>query len=791
MRNIWRIFARDVQQATRNVIAIIVAMGLVIVPALYAWYNIAASWNPYGNTKALKVAVANTDAGYKSDLMPVRVNVGETVTSALRANHQLDWQFVDKEKAIDGVHSGTYYAALVIPKSFSADMMTLFSPKIRHAKLDYYLNEKINPIAPHITDQGASTVATTIDRTFVKTLGQVALGLASNVATYADSLQMKQYMDNATQHITAMSSQLKGASAQASAYADLLGAADGVIASTDRLLGSAGDSAASARKALKQGRQGAKSLSKAMSGAADGVDGALRQAGDAYDQVDRHIDAAFGDVNTQSGQVAATLTDLQSKVGAQAEAYGKYADALRSLAGSVPGDGAAAQAARDALNTAADQAQTVQRQLSDAAASLGDAAKRVTDGTADMESTRQELKTQIAAARKSLDDAASTYRSTLRPQIDALTASMNDMVSQAGTVIDGLTATTASVRGLSGGVLSSLADVRSTFDDTARMLGESATKLDDLNAKFTAAVSGIGGSGSGADGSGSGVDLSAITSADPDAIATLLSAPVSVDREAIYPIANYGSAMAPFYTILAIWVGAIILVAMLKVAISDHEKAKILGLGNVLPLGEDVGLRDAVIIGRAAGPGAMLDVLRKPHSESPGNARRFGLRLHQEYFGRYMIFGTLALMQGTLVCLGDLLYLGVQCEHPVRFMMVGWLAALVFSNIVYTLTVSFGDIGKAIAVVLLVMQVAGSGGTFPVETLPPFFQAVSHWLLFPYAVDAMHSAMAGAYGMEYWVAMGKLALFLMPSLVLGLVLRKPVIHLNDWIIRNLESTKVM
>ena len=315
--------------------------------------------------------------------------------------------------------------------------------------------------------------------------------------------------------------------------------------------------------------------------------------------------------------------------------------------------------------------------------------------------------------------------------------------------------------------------------DASSDLNRSAKKLDDLNDKLKSVLT------------GSSADLSTITSADPDTIATMLSAPVAVDRIAMYPIANYGSAMAPFYTILAIWVGAIILVAMMKVSISDHEKAKILGLGNDLPLGSAVGLREAMIAGRTAGPGAALDVLKKPRAESPGNARRFGLRLHQEYFGRYMIFGFLALMQGTLVCLGDMFYLGVQCEHPLQFMLVGWLAALVFSNIVYTLTLSFGDIGKAVAVVLLVMQVAGSGGTFPIETLPPFFQVVSKWLLFPYAVDAMHSAMAGAYGMEYWVAMGKLALFLVPSLLLGLMLRKPVIRFNDWVIRNLESTKVM
>ena len=136
-------------------------------------------------------------------------------------------------------------------------------------------------------------------------------------------------------------------------------------------------------------------------------------------------------------------------------------------------------------------------------------------------------------------------------------------------------------------------------------------------------------------------------------------------------------------------------------------------------------------------------------------------------------------------------FLGVQCEHPLQFLMVGWLCALVFSLLIYTLTVSFGDIGKAVAVVLLVMQVAGSGGTFPIETLPKFFQMLYPFLPFPHAIDAMYAAMAGSYGNEYLLDMVYLALFLIPSLLLGLVLRKPVIRLNNWVSRNLESTKVM
>ena len=257
MKMIWGIFKRDMCHATRNVIAVIVSMGLVVVPALYAWFNIAASWDPYGNTKALKVAVANNDKGYKSDLIPVRVNVGETIISTLHANDQLDWQFVKSDKAIDGVKSGEYYAAIVIPKGFSADMMTLFSPDIKHAQLKYYLNEKINPIAPHITDQGATTVVNTIDKTFAKTIAQVGLDLASSILHYSQSPQMAEYMRNLNGNLTTTADTLSGASQQVTSYSQLLGSANDIVDSTGKLLASATKAGKQAQNALKQGKSGA------------------------------------------------------------------------------------------------------------------------------------------------------------------------------------------------------------------------------------------------------------------------------------------------------------------------------------------------------------------------------------------------------------------------------------------------------------------------------------------------------------------------------------------------------
>ena len=719
MKLIWGIFKRDMCHATRNVIAVIVSMGLVVVPALYAWFNIAASWDPYGNTKALKVAVANNDKGYKSDLVPVRINVGETIISTLRANDQLDWQFVNSDKAIDGVESGEYYAAIVIPKSFSADMMTLFSPDIKHAQLKYYLNEKINPIAPHITDQGATTVVNTIDKTFAKTIAQVGLDLASNILRYSQSPQMAEYMRNLDDNLTTVADTLTGASQQVTSYSQLLGSANDIVDSTGRLLSSATKAGRQARNALKQGKSGATSITSAGASVTSSVNTALNQVSDAFDQVAAKVNKAFDALGTDSTTAANQLKELSEQISSGESLYDTYITSLKHMRASVeqlPDGDAAKQALLDAIDREIALLEAAKGDTQKLAQELKDASTQVTQNAAAAEHSRKEILGRIASAKQSITDVRDDYTTNVKPKIDALASTVSTLISQTDGMITQLNGTADDLDDVTSGVGSNVASIQSTLGAIAKKLDSSAATVKELITKLDA-----GDSDSVSD-SGESDELRALTTANASTLSTLISAPVALHRVAVYPIANYGSAMAPFYTILSIWVGAIILCAMLKVTISDREKAHVLGLGDALP--------------RIAGP------------SRPGNASRWGLRLDHEYFGRYAIFALLALLQGTLVCLGDMYFLGVQANHALQFLAVGWLAALVFSNIVYTLTVSFGDIGKAVAVVLLVMQVAGSGGTFPIETLPKFFQllyrhGVSRLVPDPLAAVGARAAQAG------------------------------------------------
>ncbi|OXM99738.1 YhgE/Pip domain-containing protein [Bifidobacterium vansinderenii] len=784
MRNILQIFTRDVRNAVSNVIGVIVTMGLVIVPSLYAWFNIAASWNPYDNTASLKVAVASADAGYKSDLIPVKINVGETVISTLRANHQLDWVFTDPDNAEDGVRSGDYYAAIVIPRNFSADMMTLFSPKVKHAKLKYYTNEKINAIAPHVTDEGADTIADQIDSTFAKTIGQVGLDLVTTLAKYAQGDQMQNYVANATGHIDAMGDQLTSASAQTASYSKLLASTESIIDSTSNLIDSSGKTVTDAKNGLKQAQDGVTSLDNALNGTADTLGSALSQSEKSYDSVSGKVDTAFDAIDTQSDAASKQLTALSGKVSGAADGYQSLIAALNDMKSATGSGGAAGgsgsssdvQTALDDAITAVTNAQKAQKDL---AGQLSGAADTINGTNSDITAKRNDLKNQIAAAKKSVTDVKTTYDNGLKPKLAALADSIDTVSAQTRSVADGVSATVKDLKGVSGDADTSIAGIRKILDRASERLGSAGNTMHDLSKQIAGITGGTGNAGSRASGDSAGSadsaqgdsgqngsgdsnsggsddasspvsQLGTLANLDPDALAALLSSPVSVNRVAVYHIANYGSAMAPFYTILAIWVGSIILVAMMKVAMSERGREEVL--------------------------------------MATGEPR---LRLHQQYFGRYLFFMLLALLQGALVALGDLYYLGVQSEHPMQFLLVCEVAAVVFSNITYTLALSFGDIGKAIAVVLLVMQVAGSGGTFPIETLPPVFRALYPFLPFPHGIAAMHAAMAGAFGAEFWRETALLAVFIVPSLLLGLVLRKPVIRLNDWIIRNLESTKLM
>lgn len=736
MRNIIAIFKRDLSRIRGSVVALIVAVGLVIVPTLYAWFNIAGSWDPYGNTGNLKVAVANSDDGYMSDLIPVRVNIGDTVVSALRENDQLDWRFVSESDAVEGVRSGEYYAAVVIPENFSSRMMTVFSSEAEHAEIVYYENQKANAIAPRVTDKAASTVRQQIDETFAKTISDVGLATTSSLLEFMDGDQIAAYAGNLSGTLAGAITTLRDASGSVDEFAGLLQSSTGLLDSTSDLLASAGAANENAEALVSDAKTGLSGMHDALDAAVAAINQSLKDSAGDYDAAAKAIDEAFGAADAHVSLTVTQLRDASADVAKRASDMRDVQDNILAVERDVEGSNLPEKLKAElvqkidivanTVGNVANQQELLAKHLSDAAASLE-------TGAADARAKAQAVKDGIAEAKGSIGGVKDSYNATLKQQISDLSDAVADVARRGSDMADDLGATVTDLSHAASALSDDLAGAHEVLAGASADLVSAADDLQRLKEGLDTAVT-----------SGDLDRVRELIGSDPAALADALAAPVALDRQAVYHIKNYGSAMAPFYTTLSIWVAGIVLVAMLK---ANVDEADVKALGNP--------------------------------------------RLHELYLGRYAFFALLAFAQATLVCAGDLLFFGIQCEHPFQFMLVGWLAGFVFSNMIYTLTVSFGDIGKAIAVVLLVMQVAGSGGTFPIEMTADFFQAVYPFLPFTHAINAMHAAMAGAYGMEFWIELGTLALYLIPSLALGLVFRRPVIRANRWIIEKLEETKLM
>ena len=736
MRNIIAILKRDLSRIRGSVVALIVAVGLVIVPTLYAWFNIAGSWDPYGNTGNLKVAVANSDDGYMSDLIPVRVNIGDTVVSALRENDQLDWRFVSESDAVEGVRSGEYYAAVVIPENFSSRMMTVFSSDAEHAEIVYYENQKANAIAPRVTDKAASTVRQQIDETFAKTISDVGLATTSSLLEFMDGDQIAAYAGNLSGTLAGAITTLRDASGSVDEFAGLLQSSTGLLDSTSDLLASAGTASKDAEALVGDAKTGLSGMHDALDAAVAAINQSLKDSAGDYDAAAKAIDEAFGAADAHVSLTVTQLRDASADVAKRASDMRDVQDNILAVERDVEGSNLPEKLKAElvqkidivanTVGNVANQQELLAKHLSDAAASLE-------TGAADARAKAQAVKDGIAEAKGSIGGVKDSYNATLKQQISELSDAVADVARRGSDMADDLGATVTDLSHAASALSDDLAGAHEVLAGASADLVSAADDLQRLKEGLDTAVT-----------SGDLDRVRELIGSDPAALADALAAPVALDRQAVYHIKNYGSAMAPFYTTLSIWVAGIVLAAMLK---ANVDEADVKALGNP--------------------------------------------RLHELYLGRYAFFALLAFAQATLVCAGDLLFFGIQCEHPFQFMLVGWLAGFVFSNMIYTLTVSFGDIGKAIAVVLLVMQVAGSGGTFPIEMTADFFQAVYPFLPFTHAINAMHAAMAGAYGMEFWIELGTLSLYLIPSLALGLVFRRPVIRANRWIIEKLEETKLM
>lgn len=723
MKQIWAIFLRDIKNIGKNPVAVIVALGIMILPSLYAWFNIAANWDPYGNTKGLRVAVASLDQGTRIEQLDTTVNIGDMIISNLHENDQIGWQFVDEEQAVEGVKAGRYYACVIIPEDFSEKTASIFTSNVQKPTLQYYVNEKKNAIATKITDKGVSTIQQQVNESLISASSE-ALGKAFHV-TYgmvegktedlAD--EMVSSMKDARNDLVLMGSSVGALKSSLTAGKGLLSSVQAMLPDSKELLKSGQDTGAEASRLIRTSEDLSDTMTDSVGNVLDIEDGLMdsvdRSVRDAIDRWDRDTNAAAGELNKAS-DVLNTLLNVNQKL----------FDQVNNLKEKIPGPGKVLGVLSDMITSQIDRQKNMIHMIETAEDTVLRTGKLPEDA-------RQEI-------RKSLDEMmdqgsriTDQYHSQVKPALTAGLDSLYDSISAASDYAVGINGLLPQIDGTLTQTTGSFDSLIETLDQTESMIAAGEEKLDRIIDEVESVEE-----------SERLAKIVEIMKNDPETMGDFLSSPVNLEENQIYPIENYGSAMTPFYTILAIWVGGLVLVAVLKCRVVEDEKIH-------------------------------------------------GGKAYEKYFGRYFIFMVFGVAQALIVALGDLCLLKIQCLEPAKFVLAAVLASVVFVNIIYTLTISFGDVGKALAVVLLVIQVAGAGGTFPIEVTPHFFRMVNPMLPFTHAINAMRECVGGIYGNAYREDMAKVLLYLPISLFVGVVLRKQVIRMNDFFERKLEETGVM
>lgn len=728
MKVIRQLFISDMKRIFSNLVTGLIILGLVLLPSIFSWYNVLACWDVFQNTDNLKVAVANNDEGYQSDLVPLKVNMGEQVASSLRANGQMDWVFTDEDDAIDGAKSGKYYAAVVIPESFSKDMMTFYSGESDHAKLIYYSNEKKNVVAPKLTDQGANKASDMVNQAFTKTLAEVGLNVASSLLQYADNSNVDSRLGDLADHVGDLGGQMSDASQTLRTYAQVLDASQSLVTGSADLLGQAGDSASQVMDSANQAKDSVSSMGDALSTSNDALGQAISASAAGFDGLSDSIDKAFDSSSALAGSSADALDAQASTVSAKAAQFRELESQVRALAATV--SDADVQAS---LNALADQLESSAKSQDSLAEGLTNAASSIRSGSASAQEKHQEVSDLAAQAKQSVGQLSDDYNTSIKPQLDQLMSQVSAMSGSLSTSASTLGSVGDDLQNGADSLAGNISTSKQKLIDAAFDLDTSAEKLDSFATTLRAALS-----------SGDLDQVRTVLHSDPDALASALAAPVQLDRHAVFPAENFGSQMAPLYTTLGMWVGSLLLVVAIKVNVS--RKAQI--------------------------------ELGYP-------------KLHQLFLGRFGVFAFVSLCQTTVLALGNMLFLQVQVSDPLLYLICFWLAGLVFTFIIYTLVASFANLGKAITVFLLIIQVTSAGASFPLQMLPDFFQWLSPFMPATHVVNAMRAAMMGVYMNDFWIEIGQLLLFVVPFLLLGLVFRKPLMRFLNWYVRKAEESKLV
>lgn len=704
MRNIWRIFRADWQRISASVVAVVVIMGLCLIPCLYAWFNIFSNWDPYGPdaTSNIRVAVTSEDEGY--ELLGLKLNIGSMVLDGLKSNNQMGWDFVDsREEALEGIRSGKYYAALIVPADFTGDFVSILDTDLRHPQIEYYENEKKNAIAPKITNKAKTAVQDEINATVVETVTNAV----TTVSSVCRALGLD--ADDVSQGVI---EKLSSAQDSLRTLEETLTAMQTLADQTDSILACAG----------------------VVAGDLDSI-----VSGNDLSGIQDALDRGIGRLNETEAEIARQLEDIDAQIDVIADdiaaAVGTAEDVAGFLAGPAQQLDQRLEEQQQRLEKLRDFAAgypAVQERLGNAIYRIGELRDllKTLENPGQLETWRQEVQAKVDELRQELREAALRISGSVNQRLEELNRDVTEKLQTLQSVFDSVS-----------GNLSALGDKLTRYQEAIQSTGTTLSGAIQLSSTLRGDLGQLAQDMDRIVTSDGFLRFVEVLENDPEGLADYLSDPVAMETVPVYEITSYGSSMAPYYIMLALFVGSLLTATMLHVNAPMPEL--------------------------------------------------FRLRPWQRFFGRYQLFFLIGMIQALVTGLGCIYYIGIQCPYPGLFLLACCVCSLNFTMMNYALVYALDNIGMAASVIIMVIQVAGSGGVYPIDVLPGIFQTLYKFMPFHYGMDMLRETIAGRYENVYWKNLAVMAAMCVLFAVLGMVLYYPARPLNRLIARSKEKSGIM
>lgn len=695
MKNIFRIYTQDLKSIVTNVITAVLVGGLVFLPSLYAWLNITASWDPYAKTEQIPIGFVNEDEG--AVILDEEVHVGDELEEQLKENDNFKWNFVDRKEGMKEVEYGNYYAMIVVPKDFSETLGSIVTDEPQKAEMEYYVNEKINAIAPKITDKGASVIVEEISSQFISTVNGVIFEMFNDIG-----LELEESLPNIKkfeEYVFTLEEELP------TIYDKLINM-DEQLTKANKLLQKANEQVPTVKAVTNEGLE---ATSKTLNFLNE-VEKEIKNISPTLHKEIEKLERTFSDVNQKQQEVKDKISQemkdvdikgLQEDIPAMKQNLAEMEKSLQEIQDSL-------EEPREEIDTLLKEFETLQTELK----KIEDKTANVEKFAADNEQFLKDLESSVSNVTDiDLQTFVKEYDENIEPKMLAEISSGKETVQQAQAMLESINGTIPAIEKTMGSTETKIKEGQDALDEMFKQYPVIQDQVNELAGKIRSIQS--------------EADLQEIIELllnDPEAEKGFFAEPVLLNKHEVFPIENYGTGMTPFYTVLSLWVGGLLLISLLSPNVPGQEKM------------------DPKVV----------------------------------YMGRLLTFVTIGICQSIIVTLGDIFILGVSINSPVWFVIFGLLTSLVFMSVAYTAIAILGDVGKAVVIILLVLQIASSGGTYPVVLLPEFFQAIHPFLPFTYAVDLMREAVGGIIWVKAWTDIGVLVGFAILTITVGVLLKGPV-----------------